>query len=467
MLINSDFEINIRSIEEFARVMVPEALDKTMNLTMKETSDTIEIDMEIDGRKGNFIYANQEDKIDEQKQAMVKILLLKVYNKEYSWGGLMGVRPTKVLRRLLSLGYSYEQAEDMLRDFYIVSNEKIELLIDTVKKELEFLNREYINLYIGVPFCPTKCKYCSFASYEINGGVGRYYKGFVETLLEEIEMAGKFLKDEGYKIESIYIGGGTPSTLTEEDLEKVLRKVNENIDMTYLKEFTFEAGREDSLTEKKLELVKQYGADRISLNPQTFNEETLRKVNRNFNRENFDKYFKIAKDMGFIINMDLIIGLPDETTEDVLHTLNEVEKYDIENLTVHSLAFKRASKLFKEDKIRKELDREIIEKRIRELTEKKQMKPYYMYRQKNIMEWGENVGYAKEGKESVFNIEMIEENQSTMGLGGGAITKIVIEETEFRDYIERIINPKDPALYIKEMKERMESKYKLFKKGEK
>ncbi|MEJ6468271.1 coproporphyrinogen III oxidase [Fusobacterium ulcerans] len=467
MLINSDFEINIRSIEEFARVMVPEALDKTMNLTMKETSDTIEIDMEIDGRKGNFIYANQEDKIDEQKQTMVKILLLKVYNKEYSWGGLMGVRPTKVLRRLLSLGYSYEQAEDMLRDFYIVSNEKIELLIDTVKKELEFLNREYINLYIGVPFCPTKCKYCSFASYEINGGVGRYYKGFVETLLEEIEMAGKFLKDEGYKIESIYIGGGTPSTLTEEDLEKVLRKVNENIDMTYLKEFTFEAGREDSLTEKKLELVKQYGADRISLNPQTFNEETLRKVNRNFNRENFDKYFKIAKDMGFIINMDLIIGLPDEATEDVLHTLDGIEKYDIENLTVHSLAFKRASKLFKEDKSRKELDREIIEKRIRELTEKKQMKPYYMYRQKNIMEWGENVGYAKEGKESVFNIEMIEENQSTMGLGGGAITKIVIEETEFRDYIERIINPKDPALYIKEMKERMESKYKLFKKGEK
>ena len=466
MLINSDFEINIRSIEEFARVMVPEALDKTMNLSMKETSNTIEITMEIDGRKGNFIYANQEDKIDEQKQTMVKILLLKVYEKKYSWGGLMGVRPTKVLRRLLSLGYSYKEAEEMLRNFYIVSDEKIELLINTVRKEMEFLNREYINLYIGIPFCPTKCKYCSFASYEISGGVGRYYKGFVETLLKEIEMAGKFLKDEGYKIESIYIGGGTPSTLPEDDLEKVLKKINENIDMSYLKEFTFEAGREDSLTEKKLELVKKYGADRISLNPQTFNENTLKKVNRNFNRENFDRYFRIAKEMNFIINMDLIIGLPDENTEDVLYTLNELEKYDIENLTIHSLAFKRASKLFKEDKNRKELDREIIEKRIKELIEKKQMKPYYMYRQKNIMEWGENVGYAKEGKESVFNIEMIEENQSTMGLGGGAITKIVVEETEFRDYIERIINPKDPALYIKEMKERMESKYKLFKKGE-
>ena len=266
MLINSNFEINIRSIEEFARVMVPEALDKTMNLFIKETFDNIEVNMDIDGKKGNFSYANQEGRIDEQKQTMVKILLLKVYNKKYSWGGLMGVRPTKVLRRLLSLGYSYEQAEDMLRNFYIVSDEKIKLLVNTVKKELEFLNREYINLYIGIPFCPTKCKYCSFASYEINGGVGRYYKGFVETLLEEIEMAGKFLKDEGYKIESIYIGGGTPSTLTESDLEKVLKKINENIDMLHLKEFTFEAGREDSLTQKKLELVKKYGVDRISLN---------------------------------------------------------------------------------------------------------------------------------------------------------------------------------------------------------
>lgn len=234
--------------------------------------------------------------------------------------------------------------------------------------------------------------------------------------------------------------------------------------MLHLKEFTFEAGREDSLTQKKLELVKKYGVDRISLNPQTFNEETLKKVNRKFDRKNFDKYFRIAQNMGFIINMDLIIGLPDETTEDVLYTLSELEKYNIENLTIHSLAFKRASKLFKENKNRKELNRDIIENKIKELTEKKQLKPYYMYRQKNIMEWGENVGYAKEGKESVFNIEMIEENQSTMGLGGGAITKRVIEETEFRDYIERIINPKDPALYIKEMKERMESKYKLFKK---
>lgn len=464
MVINSDFEINIRSVEEFARVMVPEALDKIMELKLTETSDIIKIDMEIDGRRGNFSYKNCEDKIDEQKQTMVKILLLKIYEKNYSWGGLMGVRPTKVLRRLLAVGYSYEEAAHMLKEFYLVSDEKIELLVTTVKKELEFLNREYINLYIGIPFCPTKCKYCSFASYEINGGVGRYYKDFVETLLEEIEITGKYLKEQGYKIESMYMGGGTPTTLTEKDLERVLKQVNDHIDMSWIKEFTLEAGREDSLTEKKLEIAKKYGVDRISLNPQTFNEKTLAKVNRKFNRENFDRYYNFAKELGFIINMDLIIGLTDETTEDVLYTLNELEKYDVENLTVHSLAFKRASNLFKENQSRKELDREIIENRIKELTLSKNMKPYYMYRQKNIMEWGENTGYSKAGKESIFNIEMIEENQSTMGLGGGAITKLVIEETEGRDYIERIVNPKDPALYIREMKERFESKCKLFNK---
>lgn len=462
MIINSNFEINTRSVEEFARVMVPEALEKTLNLSLLENDKNIKLKMEIDGKSELFLYPNCENKIEEQKQTMTKILLLKFYDKNYSWGGLMGVRPTKVLRRLLATGSTYEEAEKMLKEFYLVTDEKIKLLVDTVKKENQFLNRNYINLYIGIPFCPSKCKYCSFASYEITSGVGRYYKGFVETLLEEIKITGEYLREKNLKIESLYMGGGTPTTLKEEDLEKVLSQVNKYLDMSSVKEFTLEAGREDSLTDKKLYLAKEYGVDRISLNPQTFNEKTLEKVNRRFNRENFDKFFNLGKELGFIINMDLIIGLPDESTEDILYTLNEVEKYDIDNLTVHSLAFKRASNLFKEDKSRKAIDRDIIENRIKEILISKKMSPYYMYRQKNIMEWGENVGYSKDGKESIFNIEMIEENQSTMGLGGGAITKIVLEEGDGKDYIERIVNPKDPALYIREMKERMESKYKLF-----
>ena len=186
------------------------------------------------------------------------------------------------------------------------------------------------------PFCPTKCKYCSFASYEIGSGVGRYYNDFVKTLLDEIELTGKFLREENFKISSLYIGGGTPSTLIEKDLEDVLKAVNTHIDMSDVREFTFEAGREDTLTDEKLEIAKKYGVDRISLNPQTFKVETLRKVNRKFDRENFEKYFKKAKELGFIVNMDIIVGLPDETTEDILYTLGELEKFDIENLTIHA-----------------------------------------------------------------------------------------------------------------------------------
>lgn len=464
MIINSTFQMNHRSIEEFARVMVPEALEKTLDIEVKKEQENIVITLTIEGETESFIYPDQNGRLEDQEITMVKILILKFFKKNYSWGGLMGVRPTKVVRRLLALGYSYDEIRRIMKDFYIVSEEKTELLIKVVKKELEFLDREHINLYIGIPFCPTKCKYCSFASYEINSGVGRYYKDFVKTLLKEIEITGEFLKEENFKISSIYIGGGTPSTLTEEDLEAILSAVNTHIDMSDVREFTFEAGREDTLTDRKLEIAKQYGVDRISLNPQTFKMETLKKVNRRFDRENFEKYYKKAKDIGFIINMDIIVGLPDETTEDVLFTLNELEKFDIENLTIHTLAFKRASNLFKESQERVELDGKVITEAIGKLVEKKGMNPYYLYRQKNIMEWGENIGYSKLGCESVFNIEMIEENQSTMGLGGGAITKIVIPETEYRDYIERYVNPKDPALYIREMEERMGAKKELFLK---
>lgn len=464
MLINSNFEMNHRSIEEFARVMVPEALDKNLDIFIGKKDKNIVVELEIDGRRESFSYPDQEGRLEDQEITMVKILMLKFFGKRYSWGGLMGVRPTKVVRRLLALNYSYNEIRKIMQEFLLVSEEKIELLIEVVKKELEFLDREHINLYIGIPFCPTKCKYCSFASYEIGGGVGRYYKDFVKTLLKEIEITGEFLREGNFKISSIYIGGGTPSTLTEKDLEDVLVAINTHIDMSDIREFTFEAGREDTLTDKKLEIARKYGVDRISLNPQTFKVETLKKVNRNFNRENFEKYHKKAKELGFIVNMDIIVGLPDETTEDVLYTLNELEKFDIENLTIHTLAFKRASNLFKESQERIELDGKIITQAIRKLIEKKDMHPYYLYRQKNIMEWGENIGYSKLGCESVFNIEMIEENQSTMGLGGGAITKIVMPENEYRDYIERYVNPKDPALYIREMKERMGAKKELFLK---
>lgn len=466
LLIETNVEVNLRSIEEFTRVMASELLEDKILFDIQREENLIKIKVSSENLNKNteFLYIDLENKIEDQILTMCKISLLKLLNKNYAWGSLMGVRPTKVLRRLLINGCDYKEARKILKDFYLVTNDKINLMETVVKKELELLDKEHINLYLGIPFCPTKCKYCSFASYEIGGGVGRFYNDFVEALLKEIQIIGDFLKTYNKKVSSIYFGGGTPSTLTEIDLERVLKKLLENIDMSDVKEFTFEAGREDSLNIEKLEIMKKYSVDRISLNPQSFNLETLKRVNRRFNRENFDLIFNEAKKLGFIINMDLIIGLPEETTEEILDTLAQLNAYDIDNLTIHCLAFKRASKLFKESQERNSIDRALIEEHIQEIVKNKEMKPYYMYRQKNIIEWGENIGYSKEGKESIFNIEMIEENQNTMALGGGGISKIVIEERNGIDYIERYVNPKDPALYIRELDRRCKEKIEMFRK---
>ncbi|WP_319371323.1 coproporphyrinogen III oxidase [uncultured Ilyobacter sp.] len=464
MILDTDFDITENSMDEFLRILVPEARGRDIKIRTIEEGENIILLIETNGVKKEFIYKNHIDKIDDQKIVMAKTAILDIYGKDYPWGSLKGVRPTKLVRRLLALDYDYPEIKDILEGLFMVSEKKSALIIEVVKKEMEYLDRDYINMYIGIPFCPTKCRYCSFASYEINSGVGRHYGAFVDTLVEEIRLTGEHLKKNGYKLGSIYIGGGTPSILTESDMERVLASVNNNVDLSSIKEFTFEAGRVDTLTRKKLEIMKTYGVDRVSLNPQTFNEKTLKNLNRTFSRDKFDEMYDIAKNMGFIINMDLIIGLPGEGTKEILNTIKELEKYQMENLTVHVLALKKASVLFKDGHQEEEIDREAVESSIEELASKKSLKPYYMYRLKNSTQWGENLGYAIDGKESVFNIEMIEENQSTIGLGGGAITKKIVAESPVRDHIDRLVGPKEPATYVREMKERLKKKLDLFKK---
>ncbi|MEF9933240.1 MAG: coproporphyrinogen III oxidase [Cetobacterium sp.] len=462
MVLKSNFPLREKSIIEFIRILLPEAVDKDVEIVSSENDGKIKIEVQIDGKIGIQEIKNYENVIEDQKVIMTKTALLKAYNKKYPWGGLIGVRPSKMTRKLFLMGFLKGEVKEILTELYLVTKEKIELILEVLETEEKLLNKEAMNLYIGIPFCPSKCKYCSFASYEINSALGKYYPGFVETLLKEIEIIGDYSSKREFKYESLYIGGGTPSTLTEEDTVRVLEAIHKYIDTSNLKEFTFEAGREDSITTKKLEILKRYGVDRVSLNPQTFNEVTLSNLNRKFNRENFDKVYSEIKEIGFILNMDIILGLPGEGVSDILSTLDELEKYDIENLTIHSLALKKGSNLYRESFEESDVDRITIENRIKKLVENKGMHPYYMYRQKNSLDWGENVGYSKPGFESRFNIEMIEENQSTMGLGGGAISKTVVYETEVLDQITRLVNPKDPALYIREMIERNDTKMKLF-----
>ena len=464
MEIRLDFEAKENTIYEFKKVLLPEEdIDILEVKTIEENKDYISLELSCGNIKKIFTLKNYTDRMVDQKTVMVKAGLLLLFDKVYPWGALVGVRPTKLIRRYLIMGYTYDEIDEILEKLYFVFPEKRKLLIEVVKKENEYLNPKGVNMYVGIPYCPTRCKYCSFASYEINSKLGNYYDDFVKTLIEEIKLTGEMLKDKEVKIESLYFGGGTPSILKEKDLKNILEELYKNIDLSHLKEFTFEAGREDTLTKEKLEILKEMKVDRVSLNPQTFNEKVLRELNRNFDKKHFDEMFEEIKRLGFVVNMDFIIGLPGESVEDILNTFETVKGYDIDNLTIHFLAIKNGSTLIKNKYRITEIENQRIEDKIREVVEEKNLKPYYLYRQKNSMNWGENLGYSIEGKESIFNIEMIEENQSTIGLGGGAISKKVemIDETRFS--IVRYINPKDPYMYICELKDRMKQKEELFK----
>jgi oxygen-independent coproporphyrinogen III oxidase len=457
-IIKADFEFSPTAFTDFIKLMVSEAEGIEFSAVTKiENREKIELEIESRGEKFTIENVNYGEFVDEQKTVMFKTALMKRYGKNPRWGSLIGVRPTKLLIKMISKGAGYEKSQEILKELYLVSDDKINLLESIVKTELKYLNKNGVNVYIGVPYCPTRCTYCSFASYEKKGKHKAVYDEFIVKLLEEIESTGKFARERGLKIESIYIGGGTPTILEEEELDKVLNKTAENFEIGNLKEFTVEAGRVDTITNEKLEILKKYGVTRISLNPQTFKGKTLENIGRKYNWEKFEEYNNRAKELGFIVNMDLIAGLPDETTEDIVNTLEELKKYNPDNFTVHMLAIKRGSKLIEKGHTPVIVDYDIIERKIESTAEELKMKPYYMYRQKNSIDEGENRGYSLEGKESLFNIEMIEENQNTIGIGGGAISKIITYKE-----IKRVINPKDPIQYIKEFEERMKKKFDMF-----
>ena len=473
-MITANIDINKNKLEEFVRVLLSEYYEILCENTEKNICITVNETLQLITVKSSVIIGDKTVKETElsyekighdyfdQAEVMAKTSLLKLFgkDKEYKWGALIGVRPTKIAGRFLNMGLSYEKIEEILKNIYFVSDEKIKLLLGIVKRQEKYLDRETIGVYIGVAFCPTKCTYCSFPAYLLKGKYAERYDEYIESLYNETAEIGKFSKKEKLKINTIYIGGGTPSILSAEEIEKLLLTVKENYDLQSLREFTFEAGRIDTLDREKLEILKKHGVDKISINPQSFNEKTLKLVNRYHNREEFDNVYSIAKEIGLKINMDLILGLPGETIEDILHTLEEVKKYNPENLTIHNLAIKNASRLNKENyRHYIELDYEKIFNKINEVTEDKKLNPYYMYRQKNSFQWGENLGYSLEGEESVYNIEMIEENKTVIGIGAGAITKLIYyNETEKRNSIKRLVNPKDPLVWINELPVRLEEK---------
>ncbi len=397
-------------------------------------------------------------------------LLKEGLGRELPWGTLTGIRPTKIPMKLMEKGVSDEEIRSYMKENYFATDEKIELSIDIAKREKALLSKiDYENgysLYIGIPFCPSTCLYCSFTSYPLG-----IWKKRVDEYLDALEKEIEFTAQKFYhkKLNSIYIGGGTPTTLEPYQLDRLIRKLKCSFDLQHCVEFTVEAGRPDSITKEKLAVLRKHGIDRISINPQTMKQETLDLIGRHHTVEQIVDCFKMARELGFDnINMDLILGLPKESMEDVRHTMEYMKALAPDNITIHSLAMKRAARLtiFKEDYKDMEMlntqeHMDMCAKYCAELG----LYPYYLYRQKGMAGNMENVGYAAEGKAGVYNILIMEEKQTIVACGAGATTKFVSQEKnpDGSQLIARAANVKDVAQYIARIDEMLVRKQELFR----
>ena len=383
--------------------------------------------------------------------------------QEPAWGALAGVRPTKITTKHLLEGGTAESANDLLRDVYFVTPSRRELAVacsQSTVKAVKLLEPEDISLYVGIPFCPTRCTYCSFVSRTI-GKKTELLEPYLEALLKEIAATGELLGKSGKHLRTIYIGGGTPSTLTASQLARLMDAIREHFDLSRCIEFTVEGGRPDTLDAGKLQTIRQHGADRMSINPQTMVDTVLRACGRPHKAADILRAYGEAVNAGFqAINMDLIAGLPEDTVEGFCHSLDQVAALKPSNITVHTLALKKGADLF--------------EKRgcLPSAEEVTQMvayanktlsalgyKPYYLYRQKYMSGSFENVGWSRDGMDCLYNIYMMEEIHTILSLGGVGMNKVNLPNGR----LTRFHNPKFPEQYIEILPSVLEQKKELFK----
>ena len=437
----------------------------------KEKTGEIEIRIEKTAVEGKTECRSDSVAIEESAERkeiknQLKRLLYRMLREETGedlpWGNLTGIRPTKIPMALLERGWKNVDIARYMRDTYYTSPEKTALAVAIANRERHILKdinyQNGYSLYVGIPFCPSICLYCSFSSSPIHIWKKKVDE-YLDALCREIDAVADTFADR--ELNTVYIGGGTPTTLEPEQMDRLLSKLEKRFDYSHLKEFTVEAGRPDSITPEKLQVLKNHGISRISINPQTMNQKTLDIIGRKHTVEETIHAFWMARDLGFDnINMDLIVGLPGEGIEEVRHTMEELRKLDPDSITVHSLALKRATRLnlFKEEyqEISFQNSSEIMDMTAQYCREQG-LAPYYLYRQKNMAGNFENVGYAKEGKAGIYNILIMEEVQSILALGAGASTKLVYA----KDRIERVENVKDIKNYIERIDEMIDRKKKM------
>lgn len=376
------------------------------------------------------------------------------------WGILTGVRPVKLLRRLAEESNEEQAVKKFEKDFF-VSNEKIALSRETEHNErkiLELSKPESFSLYVGIPFCPSRCSYCSFVMASIERAE-KLIEPYTKLLCEEIKRTAEIANKLGLRLETVYFGGGTPTTLSAEQLDTVLKTVNKSFDMSTCREFTVEAGRPDTIDIAKLFALKENKVDRISINPQTVNDEVLETIGRKHTAQQFFDAFELARKCGFDnINTDLIAGLPTDTPESFKNSLDSIVRLNAECITVHTLCMKRASRLTTEGvtlDLQQARDAREMLAYTQNILGQNEYIPYYMYRQSRMVGNLENVGWSKKGFESLYNVYVMDETHTILACGSGGVTKL---KRNNPDYLERIFNFKYPYEYIDRFDELIQRK---------
>ena len=379
-----------------------------------------------------------------------------------AWGALAGVRPTKITTKHLLEGGTVESAHQLLQDVYYVTPARRELAIDcsvSTVNAASLLEPTDLSLYIGIPFCPTRCAYCSFVSRSV-GKRTELLEPYLQALMKELAATGQLLANSGRKVRTIYIGGGTPTTLSTEQMARLLDAVHDSFDLSRLLEFTVEGGRPDTLDAEKLQAICRHGADRMSINPQSMIDSVLQASGRPHRADDVRRSYAQAVDAGYkAINMDLIAGLPTDTVEGFCRSLDEVAALDPANITVHTLALKKGADLFeRRENLPSATEVTEMVAYANETLRKLGYKPYYLYRQKYMSGSFENVGWSRDGLDCLYNIYMMEEVHTILSLGGGGMNKVNFPDGS----LKRFHNPKFPEQYIEMIDDVLRQKQELF-----
>jgi oxygen-independent coproporphyrinogen-3 oxidase len=396
---------------------------------------------------------------DKENEGLICTLLFNILTDytgiKMPWGMITGVRPVKYLRSLID-EYNKDYATKYFKDYYHATDEKINLALMTEKYEREILNSSKENsfsLYISIPFCPTRCSYCSFVSQSVSR-IKHLIEPYVDLLCKEIALTGEIAKKNNLRLETVYVGGGTPTTLNAQQFTKLLTAVNTSFDLSTCREFTVEAGRPDTITMDKLRALKENGVTRISINPQTLNDKVLKEIGRNHDTAQTLNAFSMAKECGFkTINSDLIAGLPSDTFESFKNSLDKIIDLGTENITIHTLSIKRSADYTQQGLTTNREDAILTGKMLaygEETLISKGYIPYYLYRQSRMVGNFENVGWSKIGHEGLYNVFIMDETHSILACGAGGVTKLKNHKT---GNLQRIFNYKFPYEYIDSFQE--------------